>query len=553
MASVPGDPSRLSRKAILPIVFALSAVPAALCSPPPACTKPPALAARLRAHDDPETWTELGNYFGEHKQFACAQQAFRSALHFDPGSAQVNYLLGLSLYESQNFEQAIPPLQRSVRTDSAVLKPHLLLASVYTRLARPADAEEEWHAALHIDPTNTIASHGLADSLIARHDFADIVNVLSKVPLDDELAYDLAIAYSRTGRTDDAIKTITQALQSSPSSVQLSNALVTLYLKVTRTDEAERVAEKNYRLHPNDREAEIPYLRTLVVNGDWGPAKPLGTKLLAEAPHNFDVLYLNGIMERQKDEFQAARDHLTTALALQPADTAIQASLYANLGIALSRLHDPAGAKVQLQKAIGLGNKEPETHFELGNVLRALGDTDGARAQMIQYQAAVKEKDANTLAVSKSAEAAQALDKGDPQRAVELYRQAFAAAPTNALFGYKLAMALDAAGDSDGERAVLLQVVAIDPTIALAENQLGYLNSRRGDYAAAEENFQRAVNAAPGFTQAWISLAATLGMESKFPEAQQAAASALRLDPQNTEAQQLSHDLAAAQSQQPHN
>jgi serine/threonine-protein kinase len=172
---------------------------------------------------------------------------------------------------------------------------------------------------------------------------------------------------------------------------------------------------------------------------------------------------------------------------------------------------------------------------------------------MVQYQAAVKEKDANTLAVSKSAEAAQALDKGDPQRAVELYRQAFAAAPSNALFGYKLAMALDAAGDSDGERAVLEQVVAIDPTIALAENQLGYLNSRRGDYAAAEDNFQKAVHASPGFTQAWISLAATLGMESKFPEAQQAAASALRLDPQNTEAQQLSHDLTAAQGQQPHN
>ena len=121
------------------------------------------------------------------------------------------------------------------------------------------------------------------------------------------------------------------------------------------------------------------------------------------------------------------------------------------------------------------------------------------------------------------------------------------------MIGYRLSTALDQAGDVDGEQSVLEKVISIDPTIALAQNQLGYLESRRGDYPAAESHFRLAVASAPAFTQAWISLAATLGMESKFPEAQQAVASALRLEPQNSEAQQLSHDLAAAQSQQPHN
>jgi cytochrome c-type biogenesis protein CcmH/NrfG len=55
------------------------------------------------------------------------------------------------------------------------------------------------------------------------------------------------------------------------------------------------------------------------------------------------------------------------------------------------------------------------------------------------------------------------------------------------------------------------------------------------------------VQAAPGYVQAWVSLAATLGMESRFPEAQKALASALQLDPQNAQALQLSKDLEAAQ------
>jgi Flp pilus assembly protein TadD len=270
---------------------------------------------------------------------------------------------------------------------------------------------------------------------------------------------------------------------------------------------------------------------------------PLGKKAVAEHPHSFDALYLEGVLERQSGDYTAAREHLMAAVALNPTVP----NLHTNLGITLSHLHETAAAKSQLEQAITMGDKDPEVHFELANVLRALGDADGARAEMVRYQTAVKEKDADALAVSKASEASLALDKGDTQRAVQLYRDAFAATPNDALLGYKLSVALDKAGDTDGERSVLDQVIAIDPTIALAQNQLGYLNSQRGDYAAAEQHFRQAVSDAPAFTQAWISLAATLGMESKFPEAQQAIASALRLEPQNTQALQLSHDLAAAQ------
>jgi Tfp pilus assembly protein PilF len=110
-------------------------------------------------------------------------------------------------------------------------------------------------------------------------------------------------------------------------------------------------------------------------------------------------------------------------------------------------------------------------------------------------------------------------------------------------------MALDRTGATEEERTVLEQAVQIDPDFALAQNQLGYLASRGGDTASAEEHFRQAVRASPGYTQAWVSLAATLGMESRFPEAQEAIASALRLDPNNAEAQQLRKDLAAAQAQ----
>ncbi|MGC2297197.1 MAG: tetratricopeptide repeat protein, partial [Acidobacteriaceae bacterium] len=218
------------RASILLTAFLACTIPSALCAPTSSCTKPATLATRLQTHPDAQAWTDLGNWFGEHKQFACAQQAFRSGLRLNPGSAQLNYLLGLSLYESQNFTDAVTPLQRSIHADAAVLKPHLLLASVYARLARPADAESEWHAALQIDPSSGMALHGLSQSFLAREDFPDEMALLHSTKLDEDLAIDLAVACSRNGQLEEAASVLAHTMESFPNSVKLSNALVALYI-----------------------------------------------------------------------------------------------------------------------------------------------------------------------------------------------------------------------------------------------------------------------------------------------------------------------------------
>ncbi|HET7347660.1 MAG TPA: tetratricopeptide repeat protein, partial [Acidobacteriaceae bacterium] len=315
-------------------------------------------------------------------------------------------------------------------------------------------------------------------------------------------------------------------------------------------DEAEKVAQKAYAAHPDDFTAQITYMKTLVVNGDWGPAQPLGKKLFEEKPHDFDVLYTNGVLERQQGQYEAARDHLREAAKFKRQ----MANLNYNLGVALARLHDTSGAIEQLRSAIALGDKDPEAHFELANALRAAGQTDEARQEMLKYQQVVKDQQNRTIAVSKASEAAAVLEKGDLQRAIELYREAVQAFPKDTMIGYKLALALDKANQTDEERAALQQVITTDPTFAAAQYQLGYLDSRAGNNAGAEEHFRYAVQAAPAYVDAWISLAATLGMESKLPEAQQAVRIALRIDPKNSQAQELSHELGQpAQKQQSQN
>jgi len=511
-----------------------------------ACTAPKTLEDKLKLQPDADTYAEIGNWFGDHRQYECAMEAYQKGLKLEPGSAKLYYLAGLTLYASGHPDAALQPLAKSIYLMPEVLKPHLLLAAAFEAVGKREEARKEWGEALRIDHTSVEAFDGIAKSLMEDGDPASAIEVLQQAPKNETLTLDLAMAYGKSNMLDKAAAVLTQALQKSPSSMPLTSALVTVYVRQVHYQDAVHLSEKMARLHPANLEAQRLYLRVLVLDGDSAVARPIARRLLAAHPRDFDFLYLSGILEDQEGKFEVARGHLQEAVKLNPD----YYNARYNLGVALLELKDYTGAREQLEKALELGATEPEVRFKYATALRNLGETDKAKEQLKLYQAQIQANEKRALANSKSAQADKEMAAGDLQKAVADYQEAAEATPDDARLEYKLALALDKSGDTAGERTALEQAIKIDPGFALAQNQLGYLDSKDGDPAGAEAHFRAAVKAAPGYTQAWISLAATLGMESRFSEAQEALTSALKLEPENADALQLRKDLDAAQ--QPH-
>jgi tetratricopeptide (TPR) repeat protein len=511
------------------------------------CIGPPLLEFRIQSHPDAATYTELGKWFGSRHQYPCAAEAFRAGLLLEPASSELAYLLGLSLYTAGDPKAAIAPLQQSIQGMPKVAEPHLLLAAAFEELQLRDRAKTEYEDVLRVDPRSTKALTGLSRVFLADSDYLAVIGLLRSAPLDETLAMDLAQAYGQTRMLDQAAQILAQALRPNPSSLRLTKALVTVYVNQRRYPEAVQVAEKSVRLHPNSVEAQGLYLQVLVLNRDMDIARPLAKKLLAGNLRDFEVLYLNGRLEREAGQYSAARRHLEEAIRLNP--THFEARY--NLGIALAELNDPAGAKEQLEKALalGAGAAEAQVRYRLAIVLRALGKNEQAEQQSTLTEEELQTEADKMLAVVKSEEAEAALQAGDPQKAVALYRGAVEATPGDALLNFKLAMALDRSDDKADEQLALQQVIKIDPAFALAHNQIGYLASRDGDFASAEEHFRLALRAAPGYTEAWVNLAAALGMESRFPEALDAVANAIKLDPKSDQARQVRQKLRDAQGQ----
>jgi Flp pilus assembly protein TadD len=531
-------------------LFLATAWPSALPCSAALCTASPTIEAKLHSHPSAEAYMERGVWFSNRKQFGCAVEDFEKALQLNPGSARIAFLLGQSLYSSGNVEGAIDPLQQSARLDPKNVEAHLILGEALDQMHRVTDAKIEWRAALAIDPKSTKALRALSKDLLAEKEYGAEITLLSvksrSAPLPPDLTLDLAVAYSQTGKLSDADELLRTALHSHPASLPLAESLAATLVLQARRQEAASVLATAIQHHPDDLHVQVLYLWILVQQDEAERARQLATKLLQVAPHNWEVLYLTGVVERRAGEYDAARGHLEEAVALNPNHVESRR----NLGSVLAQLKDPQGAREQLQKAIDLGDEDPAVRFELAGVLRTLGENQEADNQLKIYKQEAQEKSDLTQAYAKADFGDQKLAAGDIPAAISLYREALLANPRDASLAYKLAMACEKVGDSAGERAALDQAIQIDPKMAEAQNQLGYLDSRAGDAASAEEHFRLAVNAAPSYAKAWVNLAATLFVQSKLPEAKEAVARALQLDPGNPQAQKLRSTLDATQSQQ---
>ena len=515
-----------------------------------ACSGPQAMVARLRSHPTTDNAVVLGSWYASHHQFACAVETFRNGLKSDPKSAQLYYLEGLALMGEDRPDDAAPPIEESVRLDSSVIKPHLILASLYDRAGKRAEAEEQWRQALAIDDKSEPALEGLSANLLAREDYAAVIALLRNAPRTEKLAIDLSKALGIYNYLDDAARVLTEAMNLSPHSLDLAKAMTVVMVKMRHYDDAIELVQKTADDHPGNIDAQVELYRILVLTNHFDRARPMAPVLLAKRPHDSEVLYLSGIVDRAVGDNEKAKAHLEAAVAIDPN---FFNSRY-NLGMVLVLLHEWQDAKENLEKAIELNTPVPEVHFELAKALKGLGETERAGQEMKLYQQLKKADEAALEAASAAAQGDKDLEAGNAQSAAGHYREAIEQAPQNAVYKYKLSMALRLAGDEKGERAQLEEAVKLDPKLAGAQNELGYVLSRAGDADAAVEHFRMAVQAAPAWAEAWINLAAELAVGAHFPEARDAVAKALTLEPGNAQARELSDQLArdpAAQAGHP--
>ncbi len=504
------------------------------------CTGPPQLTAAMKAHPTAENTVLLGSWFASHQQFACAADTFHAGIAHSPGSAQLHYLYAVALVAQKKSPDAVPELQKAIQLDAGQLNPHLLLASIYAGMNQQVEAAKEWQKALTIDPKNEQAIYGITGALMDDGDYSDVVALLGPAPRTERFAIRLSQALAMMNEPTQANAVLTEAMQINPHSVPLARALAVVLVHQRRRDEAIAVLLKAVQEHPSDVSAAIELYQLYCLNGYTQQAATMKDRLLAARPHDRDVLYLSGVIERSQGHYDVAKKLLEESVAVDPE---FAYSRY-NLGATLVILHEWQPAKENLEKAIALGIEQSEVYYELAKALNGLGEHDQAQEALAKYQTVKNDSERNLEAIVAAGQGDKDIADGNAEEAIVAYRQAIQTLPNVAYYHFKLSIALDKHGDIADEKKELQEAVRLNPKFSAAQGALGYLLSQEGDVDGSIEHFKLALATAPRWTDAWINLAAELAMSAQYAEARQAVATALQLDPKNERAHELSDQLA---------
>ncbi len=533
------------------------------------CKPPAGLGQQVAAHPSAAAYNTLGAYFGQQGDYACAISAFRSSLRLQANSWETRYYIALALLATGDPRAAATELRRSLQLNPDMPKVHMTLGMALTQFNQIDDAIEEFNAVLKVDPQSVTALDWLGKSLISQQRYSAAIAVLKNGPPDEVLQMDRVVAYSKSGDNTQAIQLLLQMAEERPSSAVPHSGLATVYTEQRRYQDAAREFQEDLRLNPQDNLARVSYVRVLVLLADFKTALPIAQDYLRLNPHDFDALYLTGVINRELGNYTEANDMLTQAISINPDHYDCRY----NLGLVLASSGQPEEARRQLEKAIQLDPTSSEAHFELAAVLRSLSLPDEAREQLQLCQGILKDRARRDEAATNAYQAKDFFQKGEFQKAVDLYQEVVKQDPKNWLMFYDLALALDRKGDRQSERDALQRAVELNPRSAEVHNQIGFLGQQAGQTAAAEKEFKTAISldpnyaeaqnslgvlygqqgndsqaerffrmaikSDPGYAQALVNLGATLASESHFAEADAMLQKALQIEPANNEAQEL--------------
>jgi len=350
--------------------------------------------------------------------------------------------------DKNNFEAAVPPLQKFVAEKPDVAFAHFQLAYAYTALKRVDDAQTEYEKCITLDPKMAEAYLNLG-ILLLQKDPSQAVPPLRKavelMPSQSRPRNLLGTAQERSGDWKGAAESFEGASRLDPKDIDSLIQLGGVYLKTNRPGDAEKKFRAALEIAPNSREAlqglafsldaqkkpealdayrtyvaVVPQdqtvrtrmLHLMVEQGQYDAA--IAELEKAGPSPSVDQLKVRADIEIGQKKYPEAVTTLKQALALAPND----AQLHGGLGRVYMETHDFPNAERELKTALQIDRNNLVYWKDLSSAFYLAGN----------YQATLSALDVVAKAETPGAGAwfirALCYDKlGEVQAALDAYRK----------------------------------------------------------------------------------------------------------------------------------
>lgn len=321
----------------------------------------------------------------------------REALSANPGSATIEYPLGLALQRTGDVNDAIPLLQKAVAAEGKNAEVLTNLGMALCQAQRAKEAVPILRNAVALAPRNATARENLAAGYVQLSQFDDAVAQLREAlrvdPNAPQLHYDLGLALKMKDDNADAMPEFEVAEKQNPAAPEPPYALGLLYLQAGRYADAERELQTTLRLRPQNGDG---WATLGSIENQLGKL-PEAAKALQEAikqrPSQPDpYLILAEVLVKQKQPEQAAADRKKAAELMRANMNHQRAQVSCNSGNDLLKQGKVADAEAAFRDAISFDPTDAQAHLGLANALQQEGKTTEAAAERQKAHSSVQEE-----------------------------------------------------------------------------------------------------------------------------------------------------------------
>ena len=352
---------------------------------------PGAATAQVQDSDSQQRLYQQAQQAMAEEHYAEAEQLYEKLSKLDPGTAEVHANLGLLYFEERKFDLAVPALRQALKLKPSLTKSENLLAMSLAELGRYGEALPGLEKGFHRSSDAEIKRMcGLqlqrAYTGLKRDSKAvEVAMELNRLyPDDPEILYQTGKIYGNF-----AFLTMQKLAQVAPGSVWR-------HLAAAEADESQgsySLAITEYRqvlaLEPDRPGVHYRLGRTLLARSsqvsstqDTADAAKEFQQELQGDPTNANAAYELGELRRKGGQFDEVQRLFESALKNYPNFEE------AHLGLAsvLLSLQKPELALPHLRKAVEVNPQSEVGWYRLGQVQKALGNTDGQQKALAEYR-----------------------------------------------------------------------------------------------------------------------------------------------------------------------
>jgi len=282
--------------------------------------------------------------------------------------------------DKNDFEAAIPPLQKVLAEQPEFTYAHFQLAYVYTALKRTEDARGEYERAIALDPKMAEAYLNLGILLLDGRP-ADAIAPLRKavdlLPAQSRPRSLLAVALERSGDEAGAVEVFEGVLHLDPKDLTAINHLGWFSLRKNKPAVAETRFRQALEIQPGNPSALQGFAESLDAQKMPEAADAYRAYLAVQPQDSAARARLLHLLLDQK-QYDTALAELDRSDAGQP-PTLDSLRLRADIQVAQNHLDDAIGT---LQKAIALAHSDAQLHGGLGRLFLQKRDFPAAEKEL---------------------------------------------------------------------------------------------------------------------------------------------------------------------------